>query len=71
MEERLDDLWKIKSINMKDDYKCVVCLDRPRDIIAKPCLHYSLCGACYARLDRKTCPLCKKPITGVIEVFFT
>lgn len=71
MEIRMDKLWKVKSVKMKDDYKCIVCFDRPRNIITKPCLHFSMCGVCCNRLEKKACPVCKKSINDVVEVFFT
>jgi len=71
MEKRFDKLWKVKSIKMKDDYKCTICYDRPRNIIAKPCLHFSMCSTCCHRLEKKICPICKRNITDYVEVFFT
>lgn len=70
-EEQLDRLRNIKFIQLQDDYKCIICVDRPRNIILKPCLHFSMCAACYGSLRRKICPVCKKNITDAIEVFFT
>jgi len=71
MEQRLDKLWKTKSVKMKDDYKCIVCFDRPRNVIPKPCLHFSLCSICYNQLEKKSCPVCKKMIMDIIEVYIT
>jgi len=71
MEQRLDKLWKTKCVQMKDDYKCIVCFDRPRNVIPKPCLHFSFCSICYNQLEKKSCPVCKKAIADIIEVYIT
>lgn len=38
---------------------CVVCMDRPRDVILKPCNHTACCAACFMRLESRKCPVCR------------
>ena len=69
-EEELERLRDARFVNLNDDYKCIICVDRPRNVIMKPCLHFSICSVCYANLRKKVCPICKKPLNDCIEVFF-
>lgn len=47
---------------------CVVCLDRPRDVLLLPCRHFSICGVCSAQI-RDRCPVCRRTITERVECF--
>jgi len=55
---------------LNEDYKCVICCDRPRDIILKPCMHFSICKHCYQSLNQNVCPICKKEIKDTMNVYF-
>jgi len=57
--------------NIDDEYKCVVCCDRPRDLILKPCLHFSLCADCYTLILNDKCPICKENIATIVPVIFS
>ena len=48
---------------------CLICLDRPRATRFGPCRHASCCEECASRLvaSRERCPICRAPITDVIE----
>jgi len=56
--------------DIDDEYKCVVCCDRPRDVIMKPCLHFSLCAECYKLIQNDKCPICKEHIDSIAPVIF-
>lgn len=38
---------------------CVVCMDRPRDVVLEPCGHTACCAACFMRLESQKCPICR------------
>ena len=46
---------------------CKVCLDRPVEIVLKPCKHASLCFRCSMELD--DCPICRCEIEDRMQIF--
>ncbi len=38
---------------------CVVCLDRHKEVLLRPCNHYCVCSHCLRALGRR-CPICRK-----------
>lgn len=47
---------------------CVICLDRPREIVYLPCRHFVICEKCFTASQLRTCPLCRSPIIDTIVV---
>ena len=46
--------------------KCIVCEERPRDIVLTPCGHVAMCSACWDGVTGKhLCPICRSPATAV------
>jgi len=41
---------------------CVVCKDREKAILFKPCLHVCVCEGCRGRLRPYRCPICQEPV---------
>jgi hypothetical protein len=54
---------------LSDDYKCIICIENPKNVIFKPCLHMSMCKNCYASLPKQECPICKRPIKSLVTLF--
>ena len=50
---------------------CIICMDRSRDALIRPCNHMVVCYACATLLlqRRETCPICRKKIDDVIRVY--
>jgi len=46
---------------------CVVCRDRPRQIVTMPCRHFITCIACITKCDNK-CPICRTQFSHTISV---
>ncbi len=44
---------------------CVICMEKPRDLLIKPCNHFILCGDCGDNKSKviKDCPICRQHIT--------
>jgi hypothetical protein len=42
----------------KDMYFCVICLDKVRQVLFKPCNHLIYCEGCFVKMTRKQCPSC-------------
>ena len=59
---------------------CVVCLVRPRDVVALPCRHVALCMSCARRLVASigddgaaggACPLCRGRVENYLQLFLS
>jgi len=54
----------------KQSMECVVCMDRPKTLIVKPCGHACLCTTCWSEFRKpKLCPICRTPIIKVENLF--
>ena len=47
---------------------CIVCLERKRKCVIRPCKHFSLCVACSKKTLEK-CPVCRTKITAIERLF--
>lgn len=57
----------------RDSSSCVICLEKPRNVVILPCFHVALCDDCVRSLQKSTeaeCPVCRLRITGV-EPFYS
>lgn len=57
------------SETLNDDFKCIICIENPKNVIFKPCLHMALCKNCFLGLRKPECPICKKNIKNIVNVF--
>lgn len=44
---------------------CIVCMEKPKEIVFAPCGHFYACDGCSAGM--KQCPICRCAITGRIK----
>lgn len=58
----------------KDDQeanKCLICIERERNVVVQPCNHLVMCKECsqrnYENADK--CPICRETIVNVITIF--
>jgi hypothetical protein len=56
------------SSSSAEDKTCCVCMEKERDVTLVPCGHVCCCLACAEKLV--DCPICRKPKTGVVKLFF-
>lgn len=52
-------------IDIKNVFKaetCIVCCDLEADVLFDPCMHSSMCMACFLKYKNKECPECRKQI---------
>jgi len=55
--------------------RCVICLDKKRDTLIKPCKHICLCTGCARGLENSirnytcACPICREPVKRIIRVY--
>lgn len=50
-----------------DGLRCVVCLERQREVLFTPCTHLVCCSVC-ARHVGNSCPVCRGYVSGLISV---
>ena len=50
----------------RNSNECVICLERVRNKLTMPCMHYSMCGRCSGQI--RICPICRVSITESITV---
>jgi hypothetical protein len=48
---------------------CVVCLDKDKQVVIKPCMHLCTCGGCALRLE--VCPICRGSITSTERIYMS
>ena len=53
------------------DYLCQICLDKPRDCLLEPCMHFCICTGCVRKLSDKNCPICRRDIDFWQNVFIS
>ena len=49
--------------------KCILCKERPRDILIRPCNHIVVCLPCAHQLSDYKCPRCKVALTALERVY--
>ena len=47
---------------------CIVCMDREREILLRPCNHFCVCQDCVGQLSGH-CPMCRQPIQDRERIF--
>jgi hypothetical protein len=57
----------LRTEEMEKRLDCVVCMDRPRDVLYKKCKHMCVCETCAKTVTK--CPLCSSGSTTRINVF--
>ena len=50
----------------QDRNECIVCMERPRAVLFRPCNHFLVCATCAAAAD--VCPFCARAVEGRITV---
>lgn len=53
-----------------EQFKCVVCVENPKEIICLPCGHVCLCEDCSAKIQSK-CPICRTRIETKAVAFLS
>jgi len=47
---------------------CDICLERSRDSLIFPCLHFAYCNVCLSSSKITSCPSCRTHIAGVLKI---
>lgn len=51
-----------------NDILCVICMERKRQYLLRPCNHYCVCNTCKSTLQNK-CPLCRRVIQNYEKIY--
>lgn len=51
------------------DRSCVICLSAPRTHLLLPCYHFAFCESHAQDRINQTCPMCRKPVTGIHKCY--
>lgn len=57
-ESRKERRQRVRDYELREDQLCVVCRERPREIIILPCGHVCLCEDCSIDINER-CPVCR------------
>jgi len=57
--------------DLEDLHSCQICFENPRNALIQPCNHLVACKPCADDIRSRghSCPICRNPITAVIEIF--
>lgn len=53
----------------QENSDCVICLDKPRTIVAIPCGHLAYCDQCSVQI--KACAICKNAIANMVKTYYS
>lgn len=51
----------------RDKHACIICCDKPRNILFHPCRHLCVCDNCSSNLD--SCPVCRRFVIEDLRVY--
>eukprot|EP01062_Namystynia_karyoxenos_P052966 TRINITY_DN4268_c0_g2_i1.p1 TRINITY_DN4268_c0_g2~~TRINITY_DN4268_c0_g2_i1.p1 ORF type:complete len:467 (+),score=134.06 TRINITY_DN4268_c0_g2_i1:93-1403(+) len=69
---RLEAAGPAKVTKAEGSEACSICMENKKTVVLLPCRHLCLCAACVRdvlKLDAPSCPLCRQPITDIIDVY--
>jgi len=52
-----------------DEYTCVVCLEKPKNVLLLPCRHTCLCEECAGAQRWERCPVCREVVETTRRIF--
>ena len=70
LEKRPQVTKVVKQQISSDDILCVICVERKRQYLLRPCNHYCVCNTCKSILQNR-CPLCRKLIQNYEKIYIS
>lgn len=61
---------RTKPRELREDQKCIVCIENPKEIICLPCGHVCLCEDCSSKIHL-SCPVCRANIDSKAAAFIS
>jgi serine/threonine protein kinase len=57
------------NMNLDDEeHVCSICLEKPRNIVIRPCMHLCICEDCQYGLHNNECPLCRGNVSDLLKI---
>ncbi|XP_064643432.1 baculoviral IAP repeat-containing protein 3-like [Lineus longissimus] len=60
---------KTENRELKERMMCKICFDMEANVVFLPCGHLVVCEQCSRRV--RECPLCRRPISGVVKTYLS
>jgi len=55
--------------NMEEEQMCIVCFEKPRELLFHPCKHFLMCEFCFDHsVNRTRCPMCQGRILSMDSI---
>jgi len=71
-KQRMDTVYtpapEESSVEEKEESRCIICMDRPQEVIFLECGHLCCCRGCSLRIQNQ-CPVCRQFISRIIPVY--
>ena len=68
---KVNKLFRVSEL-MTNDFKCMECGVRPKNIINLPCMHMELCSQCYKKQHpKKRCRICHKVVEDSVNIYIS
>ena len=61
-QQIIDNLLTLLDLDAGERNKCCVCMERPCDVVLKPCGHARFCKRCMDNASISGCPICRSSI---------
>lgn len=55
--------------NDHESLLCIICVEREKCVVLRPCNHLCLCQECEPRLLHRTCPICRRRVAETLRVY--
>lgn len=71
VSEKINSLQKEnQELRNNDVRKCILCLDKDRNVLFRPCNHFLICDTCSGSTNFTDCIVCKYPISDYEYAYF-
>lgn len=53
----------------QEDQLCIICMEKPRNLVLLPCSHLCLCKFCFSANSISECPMCRRKVDNSLPIF--
>ena len=61
-------IFSLQPMTLPAGAECVVCMDKPLEMVFVPCGHICVCEECSAQITR--CPICRSRTQMAVKVYY-
>ena len=69
IEQKLNNYHNIE--RELERFTCQICMERLKDCILEPCMHFSCCIKCVSSLPSNSCPICRTECNYYTKIYTT